>query len=354
MIERRVERLRLIMKERGYPAVLITKPENRYYLSGFTGSTAYLIITQDQAQLLTDFRYVEQATKEVPLYKVVRGERSLIEKLKDLVKDFEALAFEAGDISYSSYQEFKEAFQGVDLVPTQGLVEEMRLLKDEEELSYLREAVKRSDDAFTHILSFLKPGVEEREIALELEYFMKREGAQRIPFGIIVASGERGSLPHGLASHKKLEEGDLITMDFGSCSNGYFSDMTRTVALSPISSKQREIYQLVLKAQSQAIDAARAGLTGEELDQIARQIIEEASMGQYFGHGLGHGVGLEIHEGPRLGQTSQDLLQERMVVTIEPGIYIPDLGGVRIEDMIVIEREGREVLTESKKELIIL
>lgn len=353
-MKKRIEKLQEKMKEREFPAFLVTRPENIYYLSGFSGSSGLLLFTPEEAFLLTDFRYLEQAEKEAPDYMLVRSERPRVDKLKDMVSHLEGLAFEAAQITYSRFQEYLEAFIGVDLIPSENLVEELRLIKDKEEISHIRMAVEQADQAFSHILKYIKPGITERDVALELEYFLKKMGVVKIPFPFIVASGERGSLPHGVASEKVLKEGELITMDFGSCWKHYFSDMTRTVALGSVSPRQEEIYQIVLQAQEEAVKTIRAGLTGRQVDGVARDIIETASLGEFFGHGLGHGVGLMVHEGPTLNMKKEDLLEAGMVATVEPGVYIPEWGGVRIEDMVLIEEEGGKILTQSVKELIIL
>lgn len=353
-MEKRGKKLLEKMKEQELPAFLVTRPENIYYVSGFSGSYALLLLTHKEAFLLTDFRYVQQAQREAPDFQVVKIEQQQLGELADLASHLDALAFESSHVPYADFLKYQKALNGVELIPTNDLVESLRLVKDTEELSFIRQAVHQADLAFSHILEFIKPGITEREVAFELEYYLKRIGAEKMPFPIIVASGERGSLPHGQASDRVLKEGELVTMDFGSCCQHYFSDMTRTVALGSVSPRQEEIYQLVLQAQEQAAAVIEAGLTGRQVDQVARDLIKEASCGEFFGHGLGHGVGLMVHEGPTLTYRKEDLLHAGMVVTVEPGIYIPEWGGVRIEDMVLIKDGGGEVLTQSKKELIIL
>ena len=230
----------------------------------------------------------------------------------------------------------------------------MRMLKDEDEIALIQRAAEIADAAFAHILGFLKPGLTEKEVALELEIFMRKQGASGPSFETIVASGWRSSLPHGVASDKVLESGDFVKMDFGAMYDGYCSDLTRTVVLGQPSERQREIYTIVLEAQKLAIDAAKAGMTGAELDKIARDHITSHGYGETFGHSLGHGIGLEIHEGPRIGATGSDLLKPGMVITIEPGIYLSKWGGVRIEDDVLLLPDGQKrVLTRAPKQDLI-
>lgn len=353
-MKKRVEKLRLLMKEKEYPGFLVSRPENIYYLSGFTGSTALLFITQDEAFIVTDFRYIQQAEKEASYFQVFKIERDRLETLKDLASSVDSLAFESTHISHSAYLKYRDVFGEILLIPDENLIEDMRVIKDEEEIAMIKEAARRADRAFTHILPFIKAGVKERELALELEFFMKKEGASKLPFAIIVASGKRGSLPHGVASDKEIKKGELITMDFGSYFEGYCSDITRTVGLGPLSDRKKEIYGIVQEAQKKAREGIRAGLMGKEVDKISRDIIEGYSLGEYFGHGLGHGVGLMVHERPTLSKDKEEILKEGMLVTIEPGIYIPDWGGVRIEDMILVKEDKGQVLTQSNRELILL
>ncbi|HEX9060036.1 MAG TPA: M24 family metallopeptidase, partial [Clostridia bacterium] len=239
-------------------------------------------------------------------------------------------------------------------VPLEGLIEKLRIKKDDSEIKKIKDAVKVADDTFSHVLKLIKPGVAEIEIAAEIEYYMKKNGAKGPSFETIVASGKRAALPHGVASEKKLEIGDAVTMDYGAIYGEYCSDMTRTVFLGKPADELLKIYRIVLDAQLKAIEGAIAGVSGKDIDAIARGHIETNGYGNCFGHGLGHGVGLEIHEEPRLSPMGNLIMKDGMVVTVEPGIYVTGLGGVRIEDMIVINGEKPEILTSSTKELIIL
>lgn len=344
------------MMKKELDAVLITRRENYLYLSGFTGTSAFLIITPDDAILVTDFRYVEQAAKQAPEYEVVLYRGSVFNTFNDILKkkNIGKLAFEDSHLSVSVFNEYKKKLTVKQFVPLGKTMEELRVVKDAEELKIIRKAVKIADDAFMHILGYIKPGVMEVEIAAELEYFMKKQGATGASFETIAASGNRSSMPHGVASDKKTAAGDAITLDYGALYNGYCSDMTRTVFLGKPDGELEKIYKTVLASQLKALEGVKAGLSGSEIDSIARSHIEAAGYGDNFGHGLGHGVGLEIHEEPRLSMTSDTIMRDGMVVTVEPGIYVSGLGGVRIEDMVVVRKDDPEILTKSTKEMIIL
>ncbi|PWK06306.1 M24 family metallopeptidase [Tumebacillus permanentifrigoris] len=358
-MEQRLTRLRAAMDKQGLDAVLVLRPENRRYLSGFTGSAGVLLVTQDEPVFLTDFRYTQQAEAQCKHCRIVEypnganPNSTLFELLQ--ANAAKRLGFESDFVTYAQHQTFQQAFTDVELVPAAGLVEELRLYKDESELAVLRQAAKIADDAFAHILTVLKPGLTEREVALELETFMRKAGADSSAFDIIVASGHRSALPHGRASDKVIEKGDFVKMDFGAYYQGYNSDLTRTVVLGQPSDKQREIYDTVLQAQLHAVAHIKAGMTGREADALARDIIAAKGYGDNFGHSLGHGLGMLVHEAPSLSQLRGDhVLEPGMVVTVEPGIYLPEFGGVRIEDDIVITDKGNEVLTKSTKQLLIL
>lgn len=352
----RVERLRELFAPEGVEGLMVSKPENRAYLSGFTGSAGILLITERDAFLVTDFRYEEQAAAQAPDFKVVKHGAQMMESLKELLDSagVRRIGFERDFVTFGTYEQYRDKLAPVELVPVDGVTEKLRLKKDASEIETIRKAVAIGDEAFNHILKFIEPGQREEDIALELEFAMRKAGAQGRSFDIIVASGPRSSLPHGVASDRVVQDGEFIEMDFGCVYRGYCSDMTRTVVLGEPDEKQREIYEIVLEAQLAALDAARPGITGTELDAVARKIIADRGYGENFGHGLGHGVGRVIHEGPRVSLQGDQILEPGMVVTIEPGIYIPGWGGVRIEDMVVITETGREVLTGSPKELIVL
>jgi Xaa-Pro aminopeptidase len=263
------------------------------------------------------------------------------------------LAFESS-VPYQTYQDWSKAFADVELLPTSGILEKIRMYKDENEVSVIQEALRIAEDAFAHILGYIRPGVRELDIALELEFFMRKQGASGSAFEMIVASGPRGALPHGRATERVIQAGEMVTMDFGAVYQGYNSDITRTVSVGEPDPKMKEIYEIVLRAQKAGVEALRPGVTGQEADAVTRDIIREAGYGDAYGHSAGHGLGLEVHELPNLSPTSPFVLEPGMLVTMEPGIYISGLGGVRIEDDVLITAEGHEVLNRSTKELLIL
>lgn len=347
----RLERLRQLMSARGMNYILISRPENRHYLSGFTGTSGALLISLATADFLTDFRYIEQVKNQAPHFSVVQVEQSTLGVTTELLRKYkvEKLIFEEDYLTYKQYIELRDKLAGISLEPAGGLVEQLRKVKDEQELAAIRWAMQIGDLAFKHILQFIKPGVTEQELALELEFYMRRQGASALAFDTIMASGPRSALPHGVASDRVLQTGDLLTMDFGAIYQGYNSDMTRTLVLGEPNAKQQEIYHIVLEAQLAGIAAVKAGVTAKEVDRVARNVIEERGYGQYFGHGTGHGVGLAIHEKPRLASNDDTVLEAGMVVTVEPGIYLPEWGGVRIEDSVLVTEEGCELLTSSPK-----
>ncbi|WP_033844168.1 Xaa-Pro peptidase family protein [Geobacillus sp. FSL W8-0032] len=351
----KLEKLRKLLQEHGIDGLLVTNGYNRRYLTGFTGTAGVALVSCDGAVLITDFRYVEQATKQADGFEVVEHSGPIVKEIVHQVKrlGINRLGFEQEDVTYAAHQTYQEAI-GAELVPTSSLVEKLRLIKSEAEIKIVKEAAAIADAAFAHILSFIRPGVTEIEVANELEFFMRKQGASSSSFDTIVASGYRSALPHGVASEKTIERGELVTLDFGAYYKGYCSDLTRTVAVGDISAELRTIYEVVLEAQRRGMAGLKAGITGKEADALTRDYIREKGYGDYFGHSTGHGIGLEIHEGPTLSFRSDAVLEPGMIVTVEPGIYIPGLGGVRIEDDTVITADGNEALTHSPKELIIL
>jgi len=353
-LEDRIHKLREKFDELAIDALLISKPENLRYFSGFTGSAGILLITPLEAYLLTDFRYIEQASEQAKGFKVLDHKHPMLGFLHTLMSSLkiQRVGFEDEFMVFSQYNTFREKLEDVEFTPVKDTLTKLRRVKDQSEIKSLTKAVEISDLAFTHILNFIKPGISEKAVSLELEYFMKKNGAEKLAFEIIVASGQRSSLPHGVASEKTITSGDFVTMDFGAVYQGYHSDMTRTVVVGPISEKQTEIYNIVLRAQLAASSAIKAGKTAQEVDAVARDIITNAGYGDNFGHGLGHGVGLEIHEKPGLSPNDESVLEVGMAVTVEPGIYIPNWGGVRIEDTVIVTKDGCKVLTNSTKELI--
>ncbi len=349
----RLKRLRTFLKQNGTCAILITNPHNRRYLSGFDGTSGVLLIGQEQAILVTDFRYLEQAKTQASQFTVQRWREDLFSELAPVVKDagWEKIAFESKHVVYHNYREMEQKIPA-ELKPYEDTVEKLRIIKSEAELAILRDGAKMLDSAFEHICDIIKPGMQEKELALETEMYLRRKGAEEPSFRFIVASGIRGAMPHGTASSKEMERGELVTIDFGGVFNGYATDMTRTVSLGEPGERCREIYSMVLKSQYAARESLKPGMKCSDADAVARDIFEQDGYGQYFGHGLGHGVGLETHEQPTLNPRSKTILEPGMVVTVEPGLYIPNFGGVRIEDMVCLTEEGAEIMTRSPRELI--
>lgn len=356
LLSNRLSAFRSKMIDLKIDGALITKRENYMYLSGFSGSSANLLITGKKAYLLTDFRYIEQSTRQAPLFEIVQHKQDIIDTIFEIVnsESLKRLGFEDESASYATYKSFSEKFANTELLGIGSIIEDLRSIKDAQEIETINKAVQIADGALLHVLPLIKPGITELDIAAELEYKMKKLGASGASFETIVASGLRSSMPHGIASEKRLELGDAITMDFGAMYNHYCSDITRTVFLGQPDKKLIEIYNIVLNAQLTSLEGAKMGRIGKEVDKIARDIIYENGYEGKFGHGLGHGLGLEIHESPRLSVGGNKILRNNMAVTIEPGIYVEGLGGVRIEDTIIIKDENPIVLTKSTKDLIIL
>jgi Xaa-Pro aminopeptidase len=354
MVKNRLVELRKKLSPMGIDGLLITRPENRRYMTGFTGSSGVAVVTGDDACFITDFRYVEQATYQAPEFRIIEHGLKMADTLRETVEKagIKRLGFEKDVITYKQHETFLSSLPGIELVPTEGIVETLRTVKDEHEIDSICRAEAIGDAAFSHVLDIIKPGMTEIDVALEIEWFMRKNGAEGIGFEVIVASGERGAMPHGVASSKRLAEGELVVMDFGAVYKGYRGDMTRTVSLGKASPEQRRIYDIVLEAQEAALQGIFPGKTGKGIDSLARKVIEDAGYGDNFGHGLGHGVGLAVHEEPRLSVTATEELLPGMVVTVEPGIYIPGVLGVRIEDLVVVSESGIRNLTSSPKELI--
>ncbi|MDR6882720.1 Xaa-Pro peptidase family protein [Bacillus sp. 3255] len=356
MQEKRIERLRKVMQEQQLPAVLITNAYNRTYVSGFTGSSGYVLITLDRAILITDFRYMTQAPQQAKLFEVVEHGPKPMETVLALLQKqgLTQLGFEQGDVSYGDYLSYQASLPGIELVPTSRLFEVIRMVKDDAELQVMQEAADLADQTFSHILNFIKPGVKELDIALEIEMFIRKNGGTSTSFETIVASGERSALPHGKAGERLLRMNEFVKLDFGAYYKGYCSDITRTVMLGKPTDKHREIYDIVLEAQLNCLANLKPGITGREGDAYSRDVIVKHGYGDYFGHGTGHGLGMEIHESPRLSKTEDTILTPGMVVTVEPGIYLPGFGGVRIEDDVVITDTGIKILTNSTKDFLII
>ncbi|WP_409346429.1 M24 family metallopeptidase [Paenibacillus sp. MBLB4367] len=354
-MERRLQGVRKALEDLKIDALFITNSYNRRYLTGFTGSAGYVLITADRAVLMTDFRYTEQAAKQAaPGFEVAQFTGKPILWVKDQLQKLgiSNLGFEQNDVTFATYSAYAADLDGIRLEPTDKVVETLRMIKDESEISVIEQAAELADRTFAHILTIAKPGVSELDIALEIEMFVRKNGASGTSFDTIVASGERSALPHGVASERKLQANEFLKLDFGALYGGYCSDLTRTVCIGKASDKHKEIHGIVLEAHRNALANMKPGMTGAEADSLARDIIAKAGYGDHFGHSLGHGIGLYIHEAPTLAQRSEMVLQPGMVVTVEPGIYLPGFGGVRIENDVVITDSGIRVITHSPMELL--
>jgi Xaa-Pro aminopeptidase len=342
-----------IMDSSRLDGILFSSLENIRYLCGFTGSDGAFIITQKESFFLTDSRYWTQAEEEVKGPQIIHYKKKM-EGIASLFVDLKLrnIGFESAFLPFSAHQFLRERLvHETKFIPLEDEIKNIRTLKDTQELALLRTAIEIASNAFLHILELLKEGVPEREGALEMEFFMKRNGADTIGFDIIIASGKRSALPHGKASGKQIEKGDFILIDFGSGFQGYHSDQTRTLVCGNPSLEQQKIYRIVKEAHDRAIEKIRPGIPIGEVDTAAREYIRNQGYGEYFGHGTGHGIGLAVHEDPLVNSENKGLLQEGMVFTIEPGIYIPNWGGVRIEDMVLVTPQGAEVLTYLPGEL---
>lgn len=351
----RLKRLRASMAGK-FDCLLVTDLKNIRYLSGFTGSSAYIIVSASKAFFLTDPRYTAQAKEEVKGFKV-RIFKKALETIAETIGEIKpgATGFESGVLSFDTYQRLRSALKGkTGVKPAPGLVNSLRKKKDPFEIERLREAAKLLDKGFARAMKLIRPGVAEKDAAFSIETFWRKSGAEALAFDTIIASGARGALPHGKASDKLVKKGELVVVDMGCLLNGYNSDETRTFVTGRPDAKQKEIYGIVKEAQAAAVASVKPGVKTSFVDLAARKVIDKAGYGKYFGHGTGHGVGLDIHEGPGLGPTGDEVLEEGMVITVEPGIYLPGWGGVRIEDMALVTRDGAELLTSTTRDLVIL
>ena len=348
------------LKKEQYDGVIIDSPANLYYYTGFTGGEGmYLLSVNNESFLITDSRYYEQVEKECPDIALIRLEKKGYNAfVKDLLiqcnlTDTYKIAIEE-TMNLACYLKLCEGCKEYQFQIAKELIYESRLVKNETELEYIRQAERIGDEAFSYILGIIKPGMTEEEISLELEFFMKKQGASKLSFDTIVASGENSSMPHAQVTNRKIKNGDFITMDFGCIYKRYCSDMTRTIAVGRVTEEMKKVYQIVLNANMRAMEQVREGVNCKWIDSLARDYIAQAGYGKYFGHGLGHGVGLEIHEEPRFSPKCEVITKENMVITDEPGIYLPGQFGVRIEDLLVVKKDGCEVLSQSPKEMIII
>lgn len=352
----RIAALRRRLEEAGCDGLVSLSPADNFYLTGFMGSTSAVIVTADRVEFLCDFRYREQAREQVQAFEIREEETSVLtpagKRLGEL--GLKQIAFEPGAMTVADRLRLEE-HAGRKLKPLAGLVAALRLYKDSDEIGRIREALQLTEEALSSVLPHLEEGISEREMAARLEYEFKCRGASGAAFSSIALFGPRSSLPHGSPGERRLQRGDIVLFDCGCLLEGYCSDLTRTYLFDTIpESWFEEVYELTLTAQQVALEAAKPGMKCVELDAVARDLIADAGHGERFGHGLGHGVGIEIHEGPRVSTLSEEVLEPGMVVTIEPGVYVPGQGGVRIEDMIAVTEDGCEVLTRMPKELRML
>ena len=344
------------LPEYGLDAMLLNSEPGEYYAVGFHGE-GNVVVTAQGCFYFTDSRYIEAANHlitgaEIAMTGRSRNYRAMVQEVVDRCR-IRKLGFEEGYLSVADYNLWKEGLTA-ELVPAQKLVNSLRAAKDDGEIALMTKAQEITDRALSEILKFIQPGMTEQEIAAKLQYDMLRFGAEKMSFDPIVVSGPNGSLPHGIPSAKQVQQGEFITMDFGCKYGGYCSDMTRTVALGEPTGEMRKVYQTVLEAQLAGIAVTKAGVPGKSIDAAARKVIEDAGYGEYFGHGYGHSLGIEIHESPNANTREETLLPVGAVVSAEPGIYLPGKFGVRIEDVTVLTADGCMVLTKSPKELIIL
>lgn len=352
MLQNRLVAARRSLSGVGADALLFTSLPNIRYLTGFTGSDAAFLLTPEHGCFLTDSRYTTQARDEVqgvPVQQYAVKLDGVAEWLQE--QGVHRLAFEAEHASYASVTALQARLEGVVLVPLSRELDQLRSIKDKDEVDLLSSVAALASSAFERLLPHVVPGVTERDLALRLETEMKALGADDRSFDFIVASGERGALPHGRASHRRLAEGEMVTFDFGALLKGYCSDETVTLCLGRPDARQRHVYESVKAAHDLALESVRPGVPLRELDSRAREYLDSQGLGAYFGHGLGHGLGLEVHEKPVVSPRSDALAQEGMVFTIEPGVYIPEWGGVRIEDTVVVTADGCRVITLVSKEL---
>lgn len=353
----RLARLRASMKEHELDGLLVTHIPHVRYLSGFSGSAGQLLLTRRAAWFITDFRYQDQAAAEL-----LPGFTAIITKTpyetiteKKLIREGMKIGFQDGYMTVAALAALRKKFRKVKFAGTGGMVTQTTIVKTAQEVSAIRKAADIAARVYQEILGIVKPGMRENEVAMEISYLGKKFGSEGDAFDIIVASGPRGALPHGRASTKKIKSGELVTLDFGCIHQGFNSDMTRTFAVGKPSALARKIYDIALNAEQAGVNAARAGMTGKELDDVCRNIIIEAGYGDQFGHSTGHGLGIEVHEQPSVSfRADKQTLPEGAVVTIEPGIYLPNQLGVRIEDDVLLTATGCTVLTSSPRELIIL
>ena len=354
---KRQNNLRALFSQEGLDGMLVTNLTHIRYLCGFTGSAGSLLITHDNCEFITDGRYTMQSKNEVKEAKITitwNPHFDLIKK-ENLLSSNSKIGFDSNNVSHQTYSQLKDILSHVSWYGISGCIESLAMIKDEKEIDAIKTAVEITDQAFSEVFPMIQIGVEEKEIANQLSFLYRKYGdADADAFSPIVGSGIHSAMPHQRPTDKKISPGELVVIDSGAKYAGYHADMTRTVATKGYSEKQKEIYDIVLEAQLKSIDGIKSNISCKEIDSIARDHITNAGYGKYFDHGLGHSLGLEIHENPRFSKVSTDILQSNYVMTVEPGIYIEDVGGVRIEDDIVVEDNGCQVLNKTPKDFTVI
>jgi Xaa-Pro aminopeptidase len=359
-VNQRLANVRAKLAEQGVDELLVTRPENQLYLSGFCGGEyldATLLISAEHTMISTDSRYYEDVRRRAPDFKLFEAGYDRNKALGEFaaVTKAKVMGYEMTHLTVATLKDWTKAARkaGFKLVPTTGLVEEFRMVKEPAELAAIKRAVELTDAAFAHFVANVKVGMTEKEAAWNIEEYMRTHGADKVAFDLIVASGPNGALPHAIPGARKFQRGEPIVVDIGCRIDYYHSDMTRTICLGQPDEQFNKVFSTVLKAQKAAEKKIKAGVKGKRADAFARNVIEKAGYGEYFGHGLGHGVGLAVHENPRASKLSKDVYRPGMTLTIEPGIYIPGWGGVRIEDLVIIQEDGMEILSQASKEPIV-
>ncbi len=355
MIDKRLNILRENLVSKGVESILISQPENRFYLSGFDGTAGFLLITKKESILITDFRYIEQAEKQTKDFEIIQTTSRIEEWLPHIIDRLllKNIAFESDYLNYSLYNRLCNIVSKVNsktsLIPINGIVDSQRAIKEPRELKILTKAVSIADAAMRYTISRIKPGKTELEIAWIAEKYLRENGSQTLPFNIIIASGPNSALPHAKPTKRKIKMCEPILIDLGAVFDKYTSDISRTVYLGETDDFFKRVYNLVLRAQQTAIEGIKAGMNGTQADHLARGLIERSGYGKQFGHSLGHGLGISIHEAPYLRHNSVEKLFNNMVFTIEPGIYLPGWGGIRLEDTVTLENGKIKVLSQVEK-----
>lgn len=353
----RLEKIKSNFSELSIDSFLVKNLPNIRYVSGFSGSAASLLITKDKDHFVTDFRYKSQSAKEVyHNFEILIYVQNSMKFLKDMIQmhNLKRIGFESNFLTFNDAENLRKEFSDVEFVPVDSLIEKIVICKNEKEIELTKKAVDITDRTFSDLLNIIKPGMTEREVSAHISYLQKLYGADGDSFDAIVASGERSAFPHARPTDKKIISGELLKLDFGCTVEGMKSDMTRTIAIGNVSDECKNIYNIVKEAQQRALDTVKAGINTKVLDASARDFIKEKGYGNSFGHGLGHGLGYDIHEKPAVNERSDYKLEVNNIITIEPGIYVEGLGGVRIEDDVIVKENGCEILNKSSKELIVL